>query len=136
MADLLKVEWNSGNHPRWPAGSPNSIGGQFAPVGEGSASAIPAQFAIPLDIPAPIPFPLPSEVTPPLVTPSFPRNPPLNPYPDRPECVKEWEDAREYCQNLRDRGLSGRGDYKWMGRTIAQWVMGQVSEACGGNPTA
>ncbi len=35
---LIKADWNSDEHPRWPAGAPDSQGGQFAPKGEGQAS--------------------------------------------------------------------------------------------------
>jgi hypothetical protein len=72
---------------------------------------------------------------PPLATPVLPRSLPQNPYPSRPECVKEWEDAREFCEDLKDRGLLGKGDYRWMGKTVPQCMMGQVSAGCGGNPT-
>jgi hypothetical protein len=96
---------------------------------------IPAQIAIPLDVPETVPFPLPSEIVPPLTTPILPQNVPQNPYPSRPECVKEWADAEAYCRDLQTRGLLGRGDYRWMGKTLTQCVMGQVSEDCGGNPT-
>jgi hypothetical protein len=30
---LLKEGWDPSKHPRWPAGSPDSIGGRFAPAG-------------------------------------------------------------------------------------------------------
>jgi hypothetical protein len=30
---LLKATWDEAEHPRWPAGSPDSVGGQFAPAG-------------------------------------------------------------------------------------------------------
>jgi hypothetical protein len=30
---LLKSDWDPAKHPRWPASSPDSVGGQFAPVG-------------------------------------------------------------------------------------------------------
>ena len=30
---LLKADWDPLKHPRWPAGSPDSIGGRFAPAG-------------------------------------------------------------------------------------------------------
>ena len=33
---LIKEDWEPDEHPRWPAGSPDSIGGDFAPKGEGS----------------------------------------------------------------------------------------------------
>ena len=32
---LIKEDWNADDHPRWPAGSADSTGGQFAPKGEG-----------------------------------------------------------------------------------------------------
>jgi hypothetical protein len=34
---LAKILWDESKHPRWPAGSPNSVGGEFAPAGEGGA---------------------------------------------------------------------------------------------------
>jgi hypothetical protein len=36
---LIKADWNPDEHPRWPAGVPDSQGGQFAPKGEGGATA-------------------------------------------------------------------------------------------------
>ena len=33
---LLKADWNPDEHPRWPAGAPDSQGGQFAPKEEGA----------------------------------------------------------------------------------------------------
>jgi len=30
---MLKADWNPTQHPRWPAGSPGGIGGEFAPAG-------------------------------------------------------------------------------------------------------
>lgn len=35
---LTKVAWDESKHPRWPAGSQDSTGGQFAPAGEGGSS--------------------------------------------------------------------------------------------------
>ena len=32
---LIKADWNPDEHPRWPAGAPDSQGGEFAPKGEG-----------------------------------------------------------------------------------------------------
>jgi hypothetical protein len=32
---LIKADWNPDEHPRWPAGSADGIGGEFAPKGEG-----------------------------------------------------------------------------------------------------
>ena len=84
----------------------------------------------------PIPLPLPSEIVPPLIAPNIlPRSLPQNPYPSRPECVKEWREATEYCLNLKSSGQLGIGDYRRMGRTLRECIMGQVSESCGGNAT-
>jgi hypothetical protein len=145
-SDLLSRYWDPEKHPRCPAGSPDGVGGEFAPAdgaADGSQSRVPitqAQVTIPfpLDIPAPGAIPFPWEmVPPPIVAPNIlPRELPTNPYPNRRKCVKEWEEARKYCQDLKDRGLLGRGDYKGMGKTVAQCMRGQVSEDCGGNPVA
>lgn len=35
---LLKVDWDPDRHPRWPAGAPDSQGGQFAPKGDEPAA--------------------------------------------------------------------------------------------------
>src|SRR6202011_6357738 len=32
---LLKADWDPNEHPRWPAGSADGKGGEFAPKGEG-----------------------------------------------------------------------------------------------------
>jgi hypothetical protein len=42
---LLKSDWDSDEHPRWPAGSADSQGGQFAPKGEGQADDSDAENA-------------------------------------------------------------------------------------------
>jgi hypothetical protein len=34
---LLKAYWDEAKHPRWPAGSPDSTGGEFAPAGGADA---------------------------------------------------------------------------------------------------
>lgn len=34
VSGLIKADWNPDKHPRWPAGSPDSRGGEFAPKGE------------------------------------------------------------------------------------------------------
>jgi hypothetical protein len=115
ISGLLKADWNPTKHPRWPAKSPYSVGGQFAPAGspqnestDGGQSplVIPAQGAITLPILGTIPLPLPSEITPiPLVPPGVsPRDVPRNPYPDRPECEEEWASAFEYCGKLMLKG--------------------------------
>ena len=142
---LLKVDWDPAKHPRWPAKSPDSVGGRFAPsdgsaAPSAAASSTQAQIAIPappIEIPIPIPLPLPSEIVPPLIAPNIlPRSLPQNPYPSRPKCVKEWREATEYCLRLRDRGQLGKGDYRGMGQTLRDCIMGQVSESCGGNATS
>ena len=51
------------------------------------------------------------------------------------ECEREWEEAREYCGDLRKAGKLGADGYRGMGITYEQCLRGQVSEACGGNPT-
>jgi len=142
---LLKADWDPAKHPRWPAGSPGGIGGEFAPVGsatggsiagEPSAPVIPVQITIPapLELPGGIPFP--SEIVPPPVIPNIsPRDLPRNPYPDRPECEQEWADATSFCLRLQGQNLLGRGDYRGMGRTLSECIMGQVSQDCGGNST-
>jgi hypothetical protein len=38
---LLKGDWNPDQHPRWPAGAPDSQGGQFAPKGDDEIGALP-----------------------------------------------------------------------------------------------
>lgn len=35
QSNLIKADWDADEHPRWPAGAPDSQGGQFAPKGEG-----------------------------------------------------------------------------------------------------
>jgi hypothetical protein len=37
---LLKADWDSDEHPRWPAGAPDSQGGQFAPKGDDTGQTI------------------------------------------------------------------------------------------------
>jgi hypothetical protein len=140
---LLKGDWDPAKHPRWPAKSPDGVGGQFAPSDASTdveASIIQAQIAVPappIEIPAPIPFPLPSEIVPPLITPDIlPRSLPQNPYPNRPRCVKEWREAYKFCWDLKTSGQLGSGDYRRMGRTLRDCILGQVSDSCGGNATS
>jgi hypothetical protein len=141
---MLERDWDPAKHPRWPAGSPDSIGGRFAP-GDASAGTSPdesrrsrtAQLAptipIPFEAIAPRGFPW-SEIAPPFGI--LPRSRLENPYPDREGCDEEWEYAREYCRDLDDRGLLGKGDYREHGKVFLQCVLGQVSERCGGSPHA
>lgn len=37
---LLKADWDADEHPRWPAGAPDSQGGQFAPKGDDTGQTI------------------------------------------------------------------------------------------------
>ena len=144
-SDLLKAGWDPAKHPRWPAGSPGSIGGEFAPTGaasgysgagELSAPVIPAQITIPVPFELPGGIPFPSEILPPPVIPNIsPRDLPRNPYPDRPECEQEWAEAIAFCKGLQERNQLGRGDYRGSGKTLYQCIMGRVSAGCGGNST-
>jgi hypothetical protein len=138
---LLKVAWDPTKHPRWPAGTPDGVGGEFAPAGTfGDSDADEGQRATTAQITIPAPWaipdlaPLPSEITPaPLIPNIDPRHSLENPYPDRPECVEEWAHALSYCQKLIGRRLLGTDGYRGRGRTFQQCVLGLVSEACGGN---
>jgi hypothetical protein len=145
VSGLLKADWDPSQHPRWPAGSPDGIGGEFAPAGSDADNSLAGEMGIevtPAELTIPMPFelpgiPFPSEIVPaPLIPNVNPRDLPRNPFPDRPECEEEWAQARAYCDNLEKRGLLGVGDYRGMGRTFRDCVMGQVSADCGGNPTA
>jgi hypothetical protein len=142
---LIKTSWDPMKHPRWPAGSPDSVGGEFAPGGstgshsvseEVNPQVVPAQITIPapFDLPIPGAIPFPSEiVAPPLIPNINPRGVLKNPYPDRPECEQEWAEAIKYCDNLRRQGLLGKDGYRGMGN-FYQCVLGRVSEDCGGSP--
>jgi hypothetical protein len=77
---LLKADWDPAKYPRWPAGSPDSIGGEFAPAGAASgdsgagdsaASVIPAQLTIPVPLELPGGIPFPSEIIPPPALPDI-----------------------------------------------------------------
>jgi len=141
---LLKADWDPAKHPRWPAGSPGSIGGEFAPAGSipggstaGNLSAplIPVQLTIPVPLEVPGGIPFPSEILPPPFLPPNinPLTIPGNPYPGRPKCVKEWAEATEECLDLWADGQLGGGDYWGMGKTLHDCIVGRVSEDCGGN---
>lgn len=141
---MLKADWDPAKHPRWPAGSPGSIGGEFAPADgmEDPASEVSSAPVVPAQITIPVPFefeggiPFPSEIIPPPVIPNInPRDLPKNPYPDRPECEQEWAEATSFCLKLKASNLLGRGDYRGMGSTLSECITGQVSEDCGGNST-
>ena len=119
---LLKADWDPTKHPRWPAGSPGGIGGEFSPSGSANTDSPlvetnPKLLPVQLTIPAPfeIPeIPLPSEVLPPAILPPItsPLHIPRNPYPGRRRCVKEWAEATEYCLGLWTKGWLARGDYR------------------------
>lgn len=149
---LLKADWDPAKHPRWPAGSPGGVGGEFAPAsaasngsgaGDPTASGgtvtapstlvIPAQITIPAPFDLPIP-PFPSEILPPPAIPDIYPRELRNPYPERAGCDEEWADAIKYCDNLRKKGLLKTDDYRGMG-DYYQCVMGNVSERCGGFST-
>ena len=145
---LLKGDWDPLKHPRWPAGSPDSIGGEFAPRGnvadnsvieDQNAPVIPAQFTLPappdLVVPRGAPFPWPSEIAPaPFAPPDVsPITIPRNPYPGRPKCVREWKEETEYCVNLWVNGQIGKDYNRGQGRTISECILGRVSQDCGGN---
>lgn len=149
---LKSAAFDPDKHPRWPADSPDSQGGQFRPAdadadpeepsGNEASPIIPAQEVIirpaplPWDIPYRIPAP-PTEIAPYLDLPNGAQREsiPQNPYPDRPECAEEWNFAAKPCQKLKDRGLLGKGDYRNFGKNMWQCVTGVVSEDCGGRST-
>jgi hypothetical protein len=147
-SNLLKGDWDPLKHPRWPAGSPGSIGGEFAPRGnvadnsvieDRDAPVIPVQITLPappdLVIPRGAPLPWPSEIAPaPFAPPDVsPITIPRNPYPGRPKCVAEWAEATEYCIDLWTSGQMGKDYNREQGRTVSQCIMGRVSQDCGGN---
>jgi hypothetical protein len=139
---LLKEDWDPSKHPRWPAGSPDSIGGRFAPTdasgdslaGEPGAQVIPAQITIPVPFELPGTIPFPSEILPPPAIPDIhPRSNLRNPYPDREGCDEEWAHALEYCHGLLDSKRMGKDGSRGFGNTFQQCVLGMVSERCGGS---
>lgn len=149
---LLKADWDPSKHPRWPAGSPDSIGGEFAPAGDSTTanqgagnrvaadpagSALPVQFAMPAPFELPAGIPFPSEIVPPPVISGInPRSSLKNPYPDRPECEEQWAHAIEYCSKLEKSGKLGADEYRGKGNVFLQCVLGMVTEDCGGSPTS
>lgn len=127
------------NEPRIPKGQPG--GGEWTSEGGGGSAPeprmIPVQ-AVPMPIPMPFELPLPpTEITPfPLDIPNGNiREPiPVNPYPDRPDCVEEWAHATKFCDEQRRRGKLKPG-YGGFGKDITKCLLGMVSEECGGNST-
>lgn len=144
---LLKADWDPSKHPRWPAGTPGSVGGEFAPQGgvaddsaieDRNAPVIPAELVLPAPFDWVVPrgaTPWPSEITPgPLAPPNVnPITIPRNPYPGRPECVEQWAEATEYCLKLWEDDQMGRDYIRGQGTTIAQCIRGRVSADCGGS---
>ena len=57
-----------------------------------------------------------------------------NPFPHRPKCVREWDEAEEYCWRLARHDRLGKHPYEGHGDDYEQCVRGQVSADCGGNP--
>ena len=133
------------DEPRIPRGQRG--GGEWTTDGASEATTSPIIPVQELVIrPAPFDEPFPYSLRPPLPFPGRPPVPldvpglgregiPANPYPDRPECAEEWNEATAYCLKLFTQGLLGRGDYRGMGKTLRECIMGQVSEECGGNST-
>jgi hypothetical protein len=147
-SDLLKADWDPLKHPRWPAGAPGGIGGEFAPRGgvasdsvieDQNAPVIPAQLTLPAPFDLVIPrgglSPWPSEIAPaPLAPPDVsPITIPRNPYPGRPKCVREWKEATQDCLRLWADDQLGRDYIRGQGSTVAQCIMGRVTQDCGGN---
>ncbi|MHB8283610.1 MAG: hypothetical protein ACYDD1_02945, partial [Caulobacteraceae bacterium] len=133
---LLKAGWDPNEHPRWPAGSEGGVGGEFAP-GNSGATLTHAQITWAPEIIEPwvprLVLPkaptMPSEIVPP-ISPTMPKDLPLNPYPDRPECEQEWAQAKKYCLRLSKERKMGKDGYRGLGWWIEQCMRGQVSEGC------
>ena len=127
---------------RWAAGSSSNAprrNGEHARIQLAQElvlpELIPRPFPIPFPLARPVPYQPGLEVSPFLDVPQgVPRESiPQNPYPERPECVDEWEQAQEFCQNLKNRKQLGKGRYRYMGTSMWDCMKGQVSEDCGGN---
>jgi len=121
-----------------PAGSPD--GGQFtttdgagggASDNAGSAATLAQVIPFPLELPNTMSIPDLGEGVDPLLD-TVPDN---EETPTDEECQAEWEQARANCEQLDSKGLLGKDGYRGFGNTINQCIRGQVSAACGGNPT-
>ncbi|HEX6841065.1 MAG TPA: hypothetical protein VF113_06045 [Stellaceae bacterium] len=146
---ISKGAWDATRHPRWPAGDASGRGGQFQPAdassGGDASPLVPAQatmidpLPMPWELPWDAPIPRPTEILPPpLDIPNGQertRPPLVNPFPGKRQCVEEWENAFEYCDEQQRKGnfRPGRGG---PGKDYHSCVMGRVSEACGGNATS
>jgi len=112
---ILKEDWDPAEHPRWPAGSPGGIGGEFAPA-DGSPYDISVDDASDDD--------------------------PGDNFDDSssqqlaisPECEEEWSYAERRCDELLNSPSFGTSGRLGFGRSFEQCVRGMVSERCGGNP--
>lgn len=145
-ARLLKRGWEPAKHPRWPAGTLGSIGGEFAPAESISINPAAtdtigpittAQVIIPAPLDLPAGIPLPSEILPPpAVLDVYPRSPLRNPFPDKSDCEEEWAAALAYCEKLLTSGKMGKDGSRGAGKYFTQCVLGQVSERCGGSLTS
>lgn len=158
-APLIKANFNP-DEPRVPAGQPG--GGEWTTDGGAEASATappnaghdgfggdgtehsvtPAQITIPWDLPGEIPWEIPgapSEITPlPFDFPGAERKrPPLptDPFPRDPECAEEWAPRTDTATRWNRKESFGRVT-PGRGKDYRSCLLGQVSERCGGNPTA
>ncbi len=129
------------NEPRIPRGQPG--GGQWTTDGATSQTADsllqPTQEVIPFPLgpmirPIPGIRPLPPGIDLPVPLPVPREGIPWNPYPDRPECEKEWQEAWKACDKLYRDGKLGPKS-RW-GKDIGACLRGMVSQDCGGNPVA
>src|SRR6185437_9668820 len=135
------------DQPRVPGGQPR--GGQWTSDGNADPAEgriVPVQEVLPWDTPMlepwvrplvrPVPAP-PTWDSPPIELPNQQQRDwigiPTNPYPDRPECAREWADAYKFCSKLLLSNPMGKGDYSRMGQELGQCMRGQVSKSCGGN---
>jgi hypothetical protein len=124
---MLKADWDSSKHPRWPAGSPDGMGGEFAPAGTANGvSSTPAQITIPAPFEVPIPAApeMPFEILPPPLTVPNPRELPNNPYPDRPECVEEWAAAYNFLRQAVEAKKNGTGGLSGHGKNLRTMPFG------------
>jgi hypothetical protein len=137
---LAKAGFNSAERRdergRWTSGG----GGTASNMRTQLAQALVEPFVEPLIEPfveepvKPVPMPAPSDIVPPTMGPrGFRPVPPFtNPYPNDPDCVEEWENARKYCNEQRRSGRLKWSDSRRYLITYDQCVRGQVREACGG----
>jgi hypothetical protein len=129
--ELLKEDWDPAEHPRWPAGSPGGIGGEFAPAGasdEASNNDSSEEDDDESDDDDDHGFPEPPD---PSIIPAEAIMPAQMTASAR--CDEEWASAEEFCRRLIKNPAFGLPPYSWMGRNLSECMRGQVSEECGGN---